>query len=304
MGRVVGDKPLVNSLPLMGIGNTTILDEKRQSIIDLITPHGDRERGDPKADAAMAKASLPLMGIGNVIPYGSKCSNWSSLPLMGIGNRPYPRGGRSDLALITPHGDREPSLFLSSTPIASNSLPLMGIGNSGRPRGPGLPCAHYPSWGSGTGIHFRLEMPQSDLITPHGDRELTDGYRFRLDTRDSLPLMGIGNSRWPLPWRWPSPSHYPSWGSGTATLRHRVGLVPDLIIPHGDREHSLPRGGGRREPRLITPHGDRELANWAPTCAARYATHYPSWGSGTCCQDRPQGAWHTPAHYPSWGSGT
>ena len=96
----------------------------------LITPHGDRKRSrqthcphrsrshypswGSETGCEVRAHSLPLMGIGNMMPQIRQCriSSDFSLPLMGIGNqieRPAPS--------------------------------------------PGLPQSHYPSWGSETRWH-------------------------------------------------------------------------------------------------------------------------------------------------------
>ena len=119
----------------------------------------------------------------------------SSLPLMGIGNR----------LLIIRYGSSQKA-----------SLPLMGIGNLGTHRSISrcLIRTHYPSWGSetwtapGGGAPNQASLPLMgignntlsgllrvaiNLITPHGDRKLSNFIATDLDEYASLPLMGIGN---------------------------------------------------------------------------------------------------------------
>jgi len=146
------------SLPLMGIGNWT------SAFVSLACLN-----------------SLPLMGIGN----GLGCCPCRmlpgcSLPLMGIGNQHkgrcydysqcshYPSWGSETVqvralylrfrGLITPHGDRKRSLWVS---ITCMSLP-----------------SHYPSWGSETRDLFVDDVFLIGLITPHGDRKPVQGRPF------------------------------------------------------------------------------------------------------------------------------
>ena len=56
------------------------------------------------------------------------------------------------------------------------------------------------------------------LITPHGDRERCSSRRVIRAMSSSLPLMGIGNDN-PDPFdTGQTAAHYPSWGSGTTSL--------------------------------------------------------------------------------------
>ena len=93
---------------------------------------GSGTRARRQGDAA-PQASLPLMGIGNLVGARSRrIEADSSLPLMGIGNRAPDLGPNTHLDhLTTPHGDRERGHHLRGPP--------------------GFGYAHYPSWGSGTG---------------------------------------------------------------------------------------------------------------------------------------------------------
>ena len=147
-----------SSLPLMGIGNFGPLLAAGQppDRAQLITPHGDRKlesrierygTGGEQAHypswgsetrlplngtSSKEKASLPLMGIGNLVVrriYGAHITD--SLPLMGIGNPAACAGRRRPppAPLITPHGDRKRYLAESVAGVRRASLPLMGIGN-------------------------------------------------------------------------------------------------------------------------------------------------------------------------------
>ena len=162
-----------------------------------------------------------------------------------------------------------------------------------------------------------------NLITPHGDRELSKLWPTLRWCSSSLPLMGIGN--------------YGST-SPTAPCKH------SLITPHGDRERklatspcslfgvSLPLMGignlaGVRarcpQVELITPHGDREqedgqgpheaggrslplmgIGNPAPFgVVLGDFNSLPLMGIGNVPEGRRQRRYRQP-HYPSWGSGT
>ena len=275
---------ILNSLPLMGIGNELIHVRVRDKLL-LITPHGDREQSVALEAHRAFPNSLPLMGIGNFFLIRELRPPFlilASLPLMGIGNSKLRRLPATAHHLITPHGDREPT--------ASEA-------------------------------ELQAELT---LITPHGDRELNTLGKSRGYSPNSLPLMGIGNGRavdssaaasrnsLPLmgignhygkPWlRAICEAHYPSWGSGTGTgAALQDADHAQLITPHGDREqvgrssqfdnhpsHYPSWGSGTavfRVPkdgkeRLITPHGDRERGIGYGPCGIS-ASHYPSWGSGT-----------------------
>ena len=212
------------------------------------------------------------------------------------------------LLLITPHGDRKPLL---------RRLPRL------------LRVAHYPSWGSETGVWptpvevtVNTSLPlmgignlddQANvahcgcdgrlLITPHGDRKPAVARTDHVHALPSLPLMGIGNRR---------------------DFEHEVAGVMVLITPHGDRKRQrhadrsvrrtshYPSWGSETNgfPHLVlrstfslplmgigNPSGQRRGAPESPS-------HYPSWGSETIV--RPRGAQRvtTWSHYPSWGSET
>ena len=174
--------------------------------------------------------------------------------------------------------------------------------------------------------HHDRSRGVAHLITPHGDRKLNIANANRLPIMPSLPLMGIGNgSDWG---RAPSPpgSHYPSWGSETATRRaggRRSGSshYPSwgsetrlhdfvrstetrlLITPHGDRKRRGPYRRALLYGHLITPHGDRKRAlPW------RFMTRTPY--LITPHGDRKHVRRSAPrspgavSHYPSWGSET
>ena len=211
----------------------------------------------------------------------------------GAWQRPFiiPHGDRETCAraratprrptLITPHGDRE----LRQAAHALRAVHLLIT-----PHGDREPAEALPEQARGV-----------VLITPHGDREHGRLHGAQIQSVDSLPLMGIGNSTSNAPNRSKAWTHYPSWGSGTRLRTLRTARKHGLITPHGDREpdgqtlgshpifRSLPlmgignAGAGRRQRyrlHLITPHGDRELER--PTRVVQaLEPHYPSWGSGT-----------------------
>ena len=207
--------------------------------LSLITPHGDRELGIGGGGGAGSFDSLPLMGIGNISPRErmSTHSPASHYPSWGSGTSSFPFQHKQAASLITPHGDREPSIRSVSISPVNTSLPLMGIGNV---------------------VAIGPVGAVDVLITPHGDREPLDASRSLIAISSSLPLMGIGNPHAGAPAGAPSPpSHYPSWGSGTAI----GGCGQPLVRP------SLPLMGIGNASRnrnklvtwnLITPHGDRE----------------------------------------------
>ena len=116
-----------DSLPLMGIVNGEIKDEKPEHENTLITPHGDCKPYIQALSLRVAYFSLPLMGIVN--RSGSARSiraSASSLPLMGIVNLKTGSDDRCVIVLITPHGDCKPPSFAVV---------------------PGCCISHYPSWG-------------------------------------------------------------------------------------------------------------------------------------------------------------
>ena len=148
----VGIVVAIDSLPLMGIGNLTVL-EVRTLLWGL---------------------SLPLMGIGNfqirpgsrlrpLTHYPSWGSETTRLKISASGtDTHYPSWGSETCSpprpstghratLITPHGDRK----------QASALP-------GRP----TPTPHYPSWGSETlDLVNDVRRRSGELITPHGDRK-------------------------------------------------------------------------------------------------------------------------------------
>ena len=193
-----GRKRMFFSLPLMGIGNHRHA-RGRPRQHELITPHGDRELvAGRQYGGGLLIISLPLMGIGNPL---------LRLPVWVSGAEAhYPSWGSGTRR-------RSPSSGRSTT-----HYPSWGSGTRTGPH-----CRvnttppHYPSWGSGT-LHRETGCKglDTELITPHGDRELplARGASAAIKA-SSLPLMGIGN--WTSLCRRSAPtrSHYPSWGSGT-----------------------------------------------------------------------------------------
>ena len=102
------------SLPLMGIGNLSSVDQQ----------------------GAIHSNSLPLMGIGNQAEDGSAVDTiQDSLPLMEIGNASVRHHIQYRVVLITPHGNWKLVMTQRPSRIQSYSLPLMGIGNSVEPIG-------------------------------------------------------------------------------------------------------------------------------------------------------------------------
>ena len=157
------------SLPLMGIGNA--------AANALVTADID--------------PSLPLMGIGNAAWRIAAWGVTSSLPLMGIGNssrsstragRPgthYPswgsgtargHGRRRRVALITPHGDREPTCCRRGSPAVRLITPH---GDRERPARQRRGAAVLLITPHGDREHGRPGAAGGPvrLITPHGDRE-------------------------------------------------------------------------------------------------------------------------------------
>ena len=195
------------------------------------------------------------------------------------------RSNQSDqLRGIEPRCVTPPTIYVGDqAAIDACSLPLMGIENTHPVRALSLamPDAHYPSWGSKTGIEI-----DTSFVVP-----IT-----------SLPLMGIENAGGGLPAHPAARPHYPSWGSKTTTLRRpRQAAVrahypswgsktPARLVNYGssasahypswgsktmDKDPgilqtstSLPLMGIENRPiqctgggsvyRLITPHGDRK----------------------------------------------
>ena len=161
---------------------------------------------------------------------------------MGIGNECEDHRPEFSGRLITPHGDRKRCGRVDYPGIDVISLPLMGIGNALLrlqllAHGLLLITPHGDrklQIGTHGGNRFTV------LITPHGDRKhMFRGREVVVCFEDSLPLMGIGNSR---AWPWPagtSGTHYPSWGSETLQGRQSSGRGQELITPHGDRKRAI-----------------------------------------------------------------
>ena len=162
--------------------------------------------------------------------------------------------------------------------------------------------AHYPSWGSKTGVRRRSCPRQQTLITPHGDRKRAARGPGLPAARGSLPLMGIENGPVPLrqrPWRRlitphgdrkpaaPASSNpaicssLPLMGIENGHRRNPGRESSLLITPHGDRKLQRTRLAHDPTGTLITPHGDRK-PRWTRHIAKARRSHYPSWGSKTC----------------------
>ena len=245
----------------MGIGNVTN-PASTFGPTRLITPHGDRERGPAAGREPAAEAHYPSWGSGTSVSGVRPCQfSISSLPLMGIGNTAGT--GRSSRR-SPPHypswgsGTDQPRIKVRQ--LRSSSLPLMGIGN------------------------FRLVnavIRLTDLITPHGDRELCW-------------------MTWETAFR---QAHYPSWGSGTR--RSFPGAFSphlDLITPHGDREHSRPTA--RYVSRFTHyPSWGSGTITTALHVLVRFSGSLPLMGIGNAVHP-VLNPLLLETHYPSWGSGT
>ena len=216
--------------PSWGSGTAVTLDpEPGTGQPRLITPHGDREPrhsstpiiARPTAPhypswgsgtsaesthcahrSSRILSSLPLMGIGNMMPrHVARLRAPISLPLMGIGNHArelaFVRGEIH--CLITPHGDREPGTR------------------------PGWPTTmtHYPSWGSGTSTYACSSGPRRRIGSPHypswgsGTRSVCHPHAATADSESHYPSWGSGTRIAPMALMDRVPAHYPSWGSGT-----------------------------------------------------------------------------------------
>ena len=249
---------------------------------------------------------------------------------MGIGNL-LRRPGRShqDVLLITPHGDRKPSLGATAWRRCVGSLPLMGIGNRFPGIGgtdqvqPSLPLmgignlshdetnlrrciASLPLMGIGNALNLDAFDPyvQVCLITPHGDRKLRVSHAVTVRAMvPSLPLMGIGNRRANRMAFSNTVDSLPLMGIGNITT---VTGGSAVVCTH------YPSWGSETFERpdltvdvldLITPHGDRKPRS---SCSSTWTTttaHYPSWGSETDDMGNRAHNLIVP-HYPSWGSET
>ena len=159
--------------------------------------------------------SLPLMGIGNYRHPGlrrpaepSHYPSWgsgtqevradgvwtvyTSLPLMGIGNGIHLGIPHEVLVLITPHGDREHPGTRCSSSGSGPSLPLMGIGNWAPSSSSNASFAFsLPLMGIGNVRARQAAYRETQLITPHGDREPPYSASFTPSTprkRLKIPL--------------------------------------------------------------------------------------------------------------------
>ncbi len=205
-----------NSLPLMGIGNSSQTSSGMTTCSSL--PLMGIGNPPPRLRGPWASPdSLPLMGIGNCARPGSSPAHstshylsWGSgttgaqlllstgelhsLPLMGIGNGCSQLRDPYSPRLITPHGDREHRWSARFSRGFISHYPSWGSGTRRTPASRRHPLPHYPSWGSGTCL---------------------SGPSYRSRPTSSLPLMGIGNSK--------------------NTILELIG-ENILITPHGDRE--------------------------------------------------------------------
>ncbi len=163
----------------------------------LITPHGDREPSRPAGAAARSRSHYPSWGSGTGTRTGRSPGPRSThYPSWGSGTLHVRTGRSRGCRLITPHGDRERSMFAQVGVVDAVSLPLMGIGN--RPpfqtSRQSTTNSSLPLMGIGNGVRDENGVvPPMELITPHGDRELNRAVGGYPNSSFSLPLMGIGN---------------------------------------------------------------------------------------------------------------
>ena len=192
-----------------------------RGVLTLITPHGDLEPLKSPMYILSSSPHYPSWGSGTVhfrprdrvrerliTPHGDLEPLRSEHPIW------------QECRLITPHGDLELRLFPPQQDSVSRSLPLMGI------------------WNDAAVLVQAVDV--EFLITPHGDLEPCSAFVCSASSLRSLPLMGIWNRfmspialhqvevSLPLMGIWnrvyrrharrgAGPSHYPSWGSGTAS---------------------------------------------------------------------------------------
>ena len=96
------------SLPLMGIGNSSVSFRSMVRVSSLITPHGDREPG-PGALAAGDRELITPHGDRELTGSpGTINHSRTHYPSWGSGTSPAAAAPRRSGSLITPHGDREP----------------------------------------------------------------------------------------------------------------------------------------------------------------------------------------------------
>ena len=182
--------------------------------------------------------------------------------------------------LITPHGDREPERNTTRYPGGETHYPSWGSG-TGTSGTTWLPRrkTHYPSWGSGTVLTATGGSTDTQLITPHGDRELTRSHGTR--TGGQYLITPHGDREPPaarVEMRQMEP-HYPSWGSGTQQVVAYTQMVLQLITPHGDRELWFDQSDSTLKHSLITPHGDRERKLATSPCSL-FGVSLPLMGIG------------------------
>ena len=208
---------------------------------DLITPHGDQERGRTRAQEWRGHALITPHGDQELVEgFMFALSTNAHYPPWGSGTR----CGAAPGCGVTSH----------YPPWGSGTV----VGLGGEPA-----CEHHslPPWGSGTRIRVRrVDGLSAGLITPHGDQE---HFACGLD----IPPLDC--------------AHYPPWGSGTsdssAALRSSSfsSLPPMGIRNPGDRARRVRCPGAHYPP---WGSGTRLTAGWRPGCRR---SHYPPWGSGT-----------------------
>ena len=140
------------------------------------------------------RAHYPSWGLGTELPDWDSVSAVLSLPLMGIGNLMPPDRMMTSLSLITPHGDWEHSCYALRRRVCH---------------------PHYPSWGLGTTVSRTANTVEVASLPLMG----IGNPRFPAFppplSENSLPLMGIGNEPRRVSAVHHVQAHYPSWGLGT-----------------------------------------------------------------------------------------
>ena len=112
-GHVSSGHATLDSLPLMGIGNTGA-NGGLGALDILITPHGDWKPRTAKACMSTPLSHYPSWGLETCrAELDKRFLVYISLPLMGIGNPQQALLHARRLDLITPHGDWKPATMTS-----------------------------------------------------------------------------------------------------------------------------------------------------------------------------------------------